>query len=128
MVVSNPLWCLVLVRLDVRHPHDADATWRVPPFVVDGASGLGWCEHLVVESTVEEKQTPWLCRYVDELVLAVHPDHTAQRPAESDQTRQTLCIMAVPVSHRCMECVELLTVPRQRLTVNGERWYIPTLP
>ena len=112
MVVSNPLWCLVLVRLDVRHPHDADATGRVPPFVVDGASGLGWCEHLVVESTVEEKQTPWLCRYVDKLVLAVHSEHTAPRPAESDQTRQAPGIMSIPVSHRGMECIQLLTVPR----------------
>ena len=112
MVVPNPLWRPVLVRLNVRHPHDADATRRVPPFVIDGASGPGWCKHLVVESTVEEKQTPWLCRYVDELVLAVHPQHTAQRPAESDQTRQAPRIVAIPVSHRCMECIQLLAVPR----------------
>ena len=128
VVVPNPLWSVVIVRLNVRHPHDADATRRVPPFVVDGASGLGWCEHLMVESTVEEKQTPWLCRYVDKRVLAAHPDLTAPPPAESDQTRQTPRIMSIPVSHRCMECIKLLTDQRQRLTVDGERWYIPTLP
>ena len=112
MVVPNPLWRLVLVCLNVRHPHDADAAPRVPPFVINGTSSLGWCEHLVVESTVEEKQTPWLCRNIDELVLAVHSEHTAPRPAESDQTRQAPRIMSITVSYRCMECIKLLAVPR----------------
>ena len=82
----------------------------------------------MVESTVKEKQPPWLGRYVDELVPAVHPEHTAERAAERNQTRQPLRIMSIPVSHRCMECINLLTVSRQRLTVDGERWYAPTLP
>ena len=82
----------------------------------------------MVESTVEEKQTPWLCRYVDRGALAVNSDHTAPRPAESDQARQPPRIISIPVSHRCMECIQLLAVPGQRLTVDGEGWYIPTLP
>ena len=78
--------------------------------------------------TIEEKQAPWLCRHVDKGALAVNSDHTASRPTESDQAGQSSRIISIPVPHCCMECVQLLAVPGQRLTVDGEGWYIFTLP
>lgn len=81
----------------------------------------------MVESIIEEKQIPWFCRYVDTGVLAVGPDYTAPRPAESEQTRQTPRTISLPVSRRCMECIKLRAVPGQRLTAVGEGWYIFTL-
>ena len=78
--------------------------------------------------TIEEKQAPWLCRHVDKGALAVNSDHTASRPTESDQAGQSSRIISIPVPHCCMECVQLLAVPEQRLTVDGEGWYISTLP
>ena len=77
--------------------------------------------------TIEEKQASWLFRHVDKCALAVNSDHSASRPTESDQAGQSSRIFVIPVAHCCMECVQLLAVPGQRLTVDCEGGYIFTL-